>query len=553
MSSEVTILDAHGRQVELPSVRRARRASQAAALGVLRGIGGYTGARSDKKSLKTWQPFAGSADSDALPDLPTLRARSRDLERNEPLATGAVGTTIDSVVGSGLQLSSALDRDYLGLDDETADAWEDLAERIWRHQAGGRRLDITGQQDDAGLCSNLLTSTLVSGDIFSIRRFVERPGELLGTRVQLCEADRVETPADLLHREVVPLGQRRDRRKLIRSGIELDANGMEMAYWVRDEHPGEALYGFGLPSGAPSSAYKRLMARNAQGDRLVLHHFDRARPNQSRGIPWLAPVIEPLKQLGRYTEAELAAAVISSYFTVYVTTNFGEGLSDEPDPEEWKKALEQDEIGFEPGGIFDLLPGQNITTANPSRPNAKFDPFFLSMTRQIGVALHLPQELVVKHFTASYSASQAAMIEAWRFFRRLRKWLVSTFLQETYGWVIEEAIARGILPAPGFFTDPLAREAWLGAEWTGDPKGHINPAVEVKALGEKEDRGWVTGAEATAESAGGSWERKQRRRARERRTLQQLDLLPNNGGSGPIQTELPRELADPDGAERDES
>ena len=53
-------------------------------------VGGYTGARLDRRQTKAWRTADGSADNVTLPDLPMLRERSRDLLRNAPLATGAV-------------------------------------------------------------------------------------------------------------------------------------------------------------------------------------------------------------------------------------------------------------------------------------------------------------------------------------------------------------------------------------------------------------------------------------------------------------------------------
>ena len=54
------------------------------------------------------------------------------------------------------------------------------------------------------------------------------------------------------------------------------------------------------------------------GRRNVLHIMNRERIGQRRGVPFLAPVIEALKQLGRYTDAELVAAVVSGMFTVFI-------------------------------------------------------------------------------------------------------------------------------------------------------------------------------------------------------------------------------------------
>ena len=38
------------------------------------------------------------------------------------------------------------------------------------------------------------------------------------------------------------------------------------------------------------------------------------RPEQYRGVPYLAPIIVMLRQLTQYTEAELTAAIIMVYF-----------------------------------------------------------------------------------------------------------------------------------------------------------------------------------------------------------------------------------------------
>jgi len=52
--------------------------------------GGYIGGSKSRRGLKMWTTYGHDADSDILPDLPTLRERSRDLIRNNPLATGAI-------------------------------------------------------------------------------------------------------------------------------------------------------------------------------------------------------------------------------------------------------------------------------------------------------------------------------------------------------------------------------------------------------------------------------------------------------------------------------
>ncbi len=141
----------------------------------------------------------------------------------------------------------------------------------------------------------------------------------------------------------------------------------------------------------------------------------------------------------------------------------------------------------------------------------------LAILRQVGVALEIPFEMLVKHFTASYSAAQAALLEAWKFFRSRREWLACMFCQPVYEAVITEAVARGHLNAPGFFSDPMLRAAYLGSEWIGPPRGQIDQLKEGKAARERVDMGISTLAEETAALTGGDWERKHRQRTKEKR------------------------------------
>ena len=115
--------------------------------------------------------------------------------------------------------------------------------------------------------------------------------------------------------------------------------------------------------------------------------------------------------MGRYAEGELNAAVFSSFFTVFVKSGYGgaEGLFKslgpmQPSDDVGGKTSDKD-FKMASGAILDLAEGEDVSFANPTRPNQAFDQFVLALSRQIGVALELPFEILVKHFTASYSAA----------------------------------------------------------------------------------------------------------------------------------------------------
>lgn len=465
--------------------------------------GNFKGARRDRRETLEWRATSGSADSDTLDDLDTLRARSRDLVRNQPLATGAINTVVTSTVGDGLRPHARVDRRVLSrlMSDDEIDDFERQAERLWSHWARGTGCDATRTQTFVGLQDLMLRSTLESGDCFARRRSIGRLNSPFSTAVQLIEADRVSNPR----------GQ--PDRPGFAGGVETNSNGTPVRFHIRSGHPGDFY--------AAGHDWTAVRPVDRFGEPLILHLYQKRRPGLTRGVPYLAPVIEPLRMLEKYSEAELMAAVISSAFTVFVKTLAPEGglqPAQTPGAAGDRTGNHQD-FKMGAGAILDLGLNEEIQIADPKRPNDAFDPFTLAVLRQIGVALEIPFELLVKHFTASFSAAQAAILEAWKFFKALRAWLVSGFCQPVYEWVITEAVLLGLLDAPGFVGDPLLRAAYLGTEWTGPPRGAIRQDQEVAAAVARIDNDLSTRQRETAELTGADWDRviQQRKREEDRR------------------------------------
>ncbi len=258
--------------------------------------GGYTGASRSRRQTSEWKVSQNaSADADTLADLPTLRDRARDLVRNEPLACGALGGVVTSVVGTGLALQSRVDAEALNMTEAVAAAWQKTTEREWRLWFESSACDATRAQNGYGLQALVFRSALESGDVFAAMPMRELRGMPYRLALQLIEADQVSNPKGEM-----------DTDKQA-GGVELDQWRAPIAYHVRRSHPGAI--------NRVSMEWDRFEAFGARtGRRQVLHVYDKLRPGQTRGVPWLAPVIETLKQRGSYTEAELMAAVISGMF-----------------------------------------------------------------------------------------------------------------------------------------------------------------------------------------------------------------------------------------------
>ena len=165
------------------------------------------------------------------------------------------------------------------------------------------------------------------------------------------------------------------------------------------------------------------------GEANILHIMEHEHCEQFRGVPFLSSCIEVLKQITRYTEAELTNAVISSYFTAFIVVKgstdekaFSESIEDD-------EHIQSDSHNYEMGaGTINVLgDGEDVKFGDPHRQASGFTNFFEAMLSQIGAALEIQHELLIKSFKSSYSASRATILEAGKSFRSRRAWFANDF------------------------------------------------------------------------------------------------------------------------------
>jgi len=419
---------------------------------------------------------------------------------SSPIATSAIKTNRTNVVGVGLKLKSRIRRDILNIDAKAADEWEKHAEAEFELWASKKNAcDAAGINDFYDMQQLALISWLLSGDSFTVIK-QQTPSLMYpySLRLHIIEADRVSTPTSKAYSFLTET--KLDNGNLVYDGVEVDKSGAIVAYHISNNYP------FEYKSGKTEWTRVEAYGKNT-GLPNILQIMDSERPEQYRGVSYLVHVIEPLLQLRRYTESELMAAVIESFFTVFVTSESQNllGPLEETNPQD---KVSQGPADYEmgPGSINRLRPGESITSADPKRPTSGFDSFVRAMCEQIGAALEVPADLLLKAFNASYSASRAALLEAWKAFKMRRNWFVGDFCQPVYEIWLSEAVARGRITAPGFFTDPLIRAAWLGADWIGPSQGSIDPVKELNAEIMAIKEGLTTREQATVRLNGGSFD-----------------------------------------------
>lgn len=421
----------------------------------------YRAASLYSRTMRNWIPSSGSADLDLLSDLPMLRARCRDAYRNYPLAHAAINRLVQHAIGSGLTPQFYIDGEALGYEETFVAGLERRLENSFNEWADG--CDYDRDQDFGGLQSLALTSMLLSGDVF-VNTTVSKNDAFL---LQIIEADQVANPS------FAP-----DTKKY-RGGIELDDQFYPIAYWMLDGHPGDFF--------ATWTWQRFPIDGELTQQRRIFQLKNKNRPGEHRGVPFLANVLESLRLLEKYTDAELQAAVISAGFTIFIKTPFNGPQTVENEQTRLK------EVTIRPGMIVTLLPQEEIVTANPSRPNTAYPQFVQSNMQQIGAGIDLPIEFILQAYQSSYSAARAAMLQAWKTILIYRNLIIKKMCNPILKlWLRYEEIPESICKN-------------LHVKWIGPACGSMDEYKEILAAKERVALGISSLAEECESLRGGDW------------------------------------------------
>lgn len=484
-----------------------------------------SGASTSKGSMKGWLPEPSSPQSDIDANLPLLRGRSRSAIMNLPLASSAVVTSRTHVIGAGLRLRARIKAKILGLTPEEAAEWERNTEAEFDLFAGSKFCDLHKKNNLYDLQDIAYVGYLANGDSWAALKYrPPLPGMPYSLRIQLFEADRVSNPDSAgiggLTLLSVQAKNPANGNRII-NGVEIDDDGAVEAYWICNRHPYDPTNMTQPPKWVRVEAFGR---ETGQPNILQICHDER--PEQYRGVPYLAPVLEALKQVTRYTEAELTAAIVRTFLTVFFEQVQGISSGGLPDfpmkeaiPEDQKISLDPNEFELGAGSINVLPPGYKATAIDAGRSISAYESFANQLIRQIAACLEQPYEVLIKAFAASYSASRAALLQAWAAYRMRRIWFARDFCQPVYEAWLAEAVAIGRIEASGFFDDPRIRKAWCGAEWYGPVMGVLDPVKEAQGAILRIQAGLSTGEREAAEMTGTDFDENIALRAMELRAM----------------------------------
>lgn len=484
---------------------------------------GRHGASQTLNSLIGWLVEPGTAEDNIDQYSSTLRQRARDLYDGGGLGRSGPQTLTVSVVGWGIQPRPKIDGDFLKLSDEQRAEAESNILREFNLWAGNTMCDAERRKNFYSMQELAFLSMLLSGDVFALFGMKENKRTPYQTTIRLLEADRICTPDSSGSSEI----KETENGGRIVDGVEISKDGEVIRYHIASRSPlagndsseltWQAIDAYGKETGYPN----------------ILHIMTFERPEQRRGVPFVAAEIEQLKQFSRYMNAELAANVVSAMLTAFITSEEDDGKAGMEDAVNEEDKVTDDELHLElaPGAVYDLPPGKNITTVNPLRSNSQFEAFVNTSIMVIASSMGIPKEVLVKKYETNYTAARAALLDFWRTVRVYRTRFNTDFNKPIYEQWLSEAVAAGRIEAPGFFDDPAIRQAWCGCEWTGASMGHVDPRKEVEAAEARIRNNITTQEQEASEYNGNNWAANIRQRKRELEAMREIGIDPDPDAS----------------------
>jgi len=412
----------------------------------------YAGANTGRL-FSDWVASTMAPDDETRMSLRRLRARARDLDRNNGLAHHFFNLLEIHVVGpSGLALSAQV-RDPQG---NLAKQTNVAIEEAWYRWADGP-VSYDETMDFVTLQKLLIRTTAMDGEAYvRIHRDTMGPGLLLEP-----------IDADLLDEGFNRPARGGDNE--IRMGIELDSRGRRVAYHLSD------------PGGY--SAIVRKPERVPASD--MIHIFNPRRISQTRGVTWLTPSMYALRQEGAYTDAELVGARIGSSSMGFYYRDMAEGVGG-VDPRAAGTAEEdaggapqgefRDEV--EPGTFSKLPDGWKFQPFDPQHPTTAYGDFTKNIVRRIasGLSVVSYESLSNDRESTTYSSARTGILLERDAMKSLHSWWTFMLLRRVHREWLNWALLSGSLRLEG-----RSAQAYLAAKWMPRGWDWVDPVKDVQA------------------------------------------------------------------------
>lgn len=432
-------------------------------------------------------------------DYATLRARSDMLFTENLYARGLVRRLVTTEVNTGLSLEAAPEMSIIGMDEQQQFEWGENVEILWNLWAKDKTLvDYYAKSTLAEIERMIRREALIKGDVLVVLRY---QGALRLPKIQLIDADHVVTPLDQLDR--LPEGS------TIENGVEVDSQGRQVAYWVKQK-------------GGLDAEVKRVPAYGSRtGRRLAwLVYGTEQRIGDTRGVPMLALILQSIRELDRYRDSTQRKATINALLAMFIARDSDEAPTAPMTGGATKRSRvvsSDDSTGAQGVPLLEsqnglvlqrLAKGEKPYFHSANGQGDEFGKFEDAIVHAMAWAHEMPPTILKLAFSANFAASQAEINQLKMYLEVARGAAASNVNQPVYSEWLSSSILGGFIPARGYVdalydrANPFKRLAWEHADWAGAIYFAADIVKQQKAYDGMVKSNFVTYSRATRETSG---------------------------------------------------
>lgn len=397
-------------------------------------------AASDDHLNAGWRAINAKAESTDGMYRDTIRARSRDLERNSDILESVVLAFERNVVGGGFKLQAKTENEDLNTTIET----------LFKLWCRPKNCDVTQQQSFSEICQMLVRRQKVDGGIIVVLRYID--DGVVPLSLQLYEVDDLDT--------MIPTSS----TKKIVNGIEYNAYNRPIAYYLKKYDA----YGNYIGTS------ERIEAKD------VLFLFKKKRPSQLREMSELSSTLPRVRDMNQFMEAvsvkERVAALLAVLIKRMIPNGSGNVGRSSGGPE--RRSGYAGKM-LSPGMIMELNPGDDVSVVQPPAQAANSSEFIRLQQRLSGASQGISYEVAARDMSqVNYSSARQGLIEDQKTYLIQQQYLIDHFFIPVYEAFIESAVLAGKVSIKDFHTK---KESYLKHEWVAPGMKWIDPLKEANA------------------------------------------------------------------------
>ena len=388
-------------------------------------------------ALDNWTTSSNSIDSHLRSELSSMRARSREQTKNNPMLKRAVGLQSKNIIGAkGVIIQPKVVRSNGDLDRPANDAIKS-AYADWAND----HFDYSGRLSMTEMLSLWTKTVAIDGEFIGI---IHNTGKY-GLQIENVDPELLDCTRN----------QQEKSGNITRLGVEYSGSRV-VAYWFRTI---DAL-----------GNYSNATQTRITADR-VLHCFINDWPNQSRGVPWCYASLLRLKHIDALDDSLLTAARAGAS-----KMGFIKGGEDDEEIDGGVPIMD-----FNPGTITKLGEDEEWQSFDPVYPGETYAPFAKKGIRDVGAGMDLSYASLSGDMSdVNYSSIRYGGQDERDGFIEKQNWIIRCAIKPLYEQWVRNAVLRGEIkigsrplrrPVTDYYPASYQGRRWLSTDPQKEAKG----------------------------------------------------------------------------------